>query len=621
MARQQQFLDFAILVSPGTDNTYPVSITESPVGEVQGSLRFPFDSPTLERELEGLASAIIAARSATPGAASRAEPTMRGIAMADETPAHAATVTAFGRTLFAALFEGAVGAAFKTSKFAARKAGKGLRVRLRIEAPELAALPWEFLYDPESGDFVCLLADTPLVRYLQVDRPMNSLTVQPPIRVLAMVSSPSDHDRLDVAQERRRVDEATAGLRAAGLLEVVWMESATVDALQKALRTGVYHVFHFVGHGGFDATRGKGVLIFTDEQGKGHVLDAAMAARILSREDTLRLVVLNACLGSKGSASDLFSSTAATLVRGGVPAVVGMQYEISDAAAIQFARTLYDSLGDGFPIDAAVAEARVKLSTETGSVEWGTPVLHMLSPDGVLFEIDGMTTSEARNTGRYNQVIPRPAATPTPAPAPPVTEPPPAPPPTPAVEGRAAPPPVAAAPSVPKSSGGWRNVALGAVGALVVVIMAVYAAMSLSGDAGAEGTVADSAFADTTTAVADSTVADSAMVDGWIVGFESVQGGDHTWVRIDSTCRWLEMIVRGVDTTFADQYVQVSSTDTELELFNRDTRVTLVMPTSGGWVSVDSGGGRELVNAGIRVTRMLGAVPTNLPECESSAAP
>ena len=52
-------------------------------------------------------------------------------------------------------------------------------------------------------------------------------------------------------------------------------------------------------------------------------------------------------------------------------------------------RTFYDAIGDGAPIDAAVADARLAISIGLhGSVEWGTPVLHMRAPDGVLFRFD-----------------------------------------------------------------------------------------------------------------------------------------------------------------------------------------------------------------------------------------
>jgi tetratricopeptide (TPR) repeat protein len=100
----------------------------------------------------------------------------------------------------------------------------------------------------------------------------------------------------------------------------------------------------------------------------------------------LRLVFLNSCEGARGSESDAFSSTAATLVRRGVPAVVAMQYEITDAAAIEFSRDFYEALADSLPVDAAVTEARAAVSMES-MLEWGTPVLYMHSPDGRVFDI------------------------------------------------------------------------------------------------------------------------------------------------------------------------------------------------------------------------------------------
>jgi pyruvate/2-oxoglutarate dehydrogenase complex dihydrolipoamide acyltransferase (E2) component len=81
-----------------------------------------------------------------------------------------------------------------------------------------------------------------------------------------------------------------------------------------------------------------------------------------------------------------FSGTAATLVRRGIPAVVAMQYQITDEAAIEFSRAFYEALADGWPVDAAVTDARVAVSMDS-MLEWGTPVLYMRSPDGRLFDI------------------------------------------------------------------------------------------------------------------------------------------------------------------------------------------------------------------------------------------
>jgi tetratricopeptide (TPR) repeat protein len=94
----------------------------------------------------------------------------------------------------------------------------------------------------------------------------------------------------------------------------------------------------------------------------------------------------DSCEGARGSPRDAFSSAAATLVRSGIPAVVAMQYEITDRAAIEFSRSFYEALADGLPVDAVVAEARTAIKMGS-ALEWGTPVLYMRSEDGLIFDI------------------------------------------------------------------------------------------------------------------------------------------------------------------------------------------------------------------------------------------
>ena len=70
-----------------------------------------------------------------------------------------------------------------------------------------------------------------------------------------------------------------------------------------------------------------------------------------------------------------------------MPAVVAMQFEISDEAAVVFAEELYTNLvGRKAAIDVAVAEARKALPSWTcRQAEWATPVLFMGDVDVELF--------------------------------------------------------------------------------------------------------------------------------------------------------------------------------------------------------------------------------------------
>ena len=107
---------------------------------------------------------------------------------------------------------------------------------------------------------------------------------------------------------------------------------------------------------------------------------------------TLRLAVLNACEGARSSVDDPFSGVATSLVRREIPAVVAMQLEITDRAAITFACELYAALADGYAIDAALAEARKAIFADENEVEWATPVLFMRVPTAA------SSTSRRRST-------------------------------------------------------------------------------------------------------------------------------------------------------------------------------------------------------------------------------
>ena len=294
-----------------------------------------------------------------------------------------------GGKLFEAIFSGEVRACIRSSlNEIYRQEGTGLRLKLRLqEVAELADLPWEFLFDSSLDRFIAQSNQTPIVRYVEMHERITALTVNLPLRVLVMISSPYDYARLDVERERPMLQEALEPLSKNGKVRVEWLDKATLAALQRCLRDGEYHVFHFIGHGGFDKKREEGVLVLEDEQERGWLAGAHRIGTLLHDHRSLRLAVLNCCEGARNSRTDPFAGVATTLIRQGVPAVVAMQFEITDEAAITFAHEFYTALAEGFPVDAAVAEARKAIYAQPNDVEWGTPVLYMRSPDGVLFSI------------------------------------------------------------------------------------------------------------------------------------------------------------------------------------------------------------------------------------------
>jgi hypothetical protein len=372
------YLDFDLRVELDEAGACRVSVPRSPAGEV---------SPirTGQLPLEPITQAL-RALALTRGAPSRR-------AWTPDPPAQATaplrTTPEYGRDLFEHLMPAAVVGAYRASFERARAEQRTLRLRLRIDDPELAQVPWEFLFDPVLGDHVCLSNDVSLVRYLDVPRAPSTLTVPPPLRVLALIASPSDLPVLDVGRERADLEQATEHLADKGVLQIEWLVDATWRDLQAAMRRGSWHAFHYIGHAGLDPETKTGVLALCDDAGATFLLGAAELGRLLSGHPSMRLAVLNACEGARTEGPDVFSSAGGALIRRGVPAVVAMQFPITDRAALEFSRAFYEALVDGASVDRAVGDARRAIQiTQRGSQEWGTPVLHMHALDGTLFAVD-----------------------------------------------------------------------------------------------------------------------------------------------------------------------------------------------------------------------------------------
>ena len=125
-----------------------------------------------------------------------------------------------------------------------------------------------------------------------------------------------------------------------------------------------------------------GVLLLEDNAGRGRAVSGQDLGTLLHDHRPLRLAIINACEGARASRADPFAGIAQSLVQQGIPAVIAMQFEISDEAAIAFSHEFYGAVADGYPVDAALGEARKAVYARMTNVEWGTPVLFMRSPNG-----------------------------------------------------------------------------------------------------------------------------------------------------------------------------------------------------------------------------------------------
>jgi WD40 repeat protein len=364
-----------VAIGPGPGG-YRVDVLRSPDGG-EASVVAALDANTLLAKRIELQRAVL--MSALP---------TRGLS-AEESQLRAA-----GRELFRAL----LGTGEVIGRYRAAERDDDLRIVLRVSDPVLAGLPWEAMYDEGAGGYVCRRHQ--LVRHVGVPIPVAPLAVNPPLRVLGIVSSPRDLEPLDVDQEKEHLASALARLTADRLVELTWAPAATWADLQDMLLSGTWHVIHFVGHGDFDPDRNEGYIFLTGPSGRKDRVGGSRLIDLLRQARPVpRLVVLNSCSGAETGGSDPYSGTAAALVRGGVTAVAAMQYAITDPAAVAFSRGFYGAVARGRGIDEAVSSGRVAiLGLSDKTLEWVTPVLYLRGQDSHLFTITTTRTLPTRVT-------------------------------------------------------------------------------------------------------------------------------------------------------------------------------------------------------------------------------
>jgi hypothetical protein len=291
------------------------------------------------------------------------------------------TTIRFGTQLFETLFPTPIKRMLDRNVGASGQ-DKGLRLRLHLtHVPELAILPWEFLYD-SVWKFFALNPKISLVRYLELPQPVGSPMVTPPFKILVAIACPARYVQIDAEREWQDLKGALTELEARRLVEVQLLEDATTTRLKDRLCKEDFHIFHFIGHGDFDGK--EGFLAMEDDT----KLTMKHLGALLSEERrTLRLVILNACKGARASPGDPFNGLAQTLIQEQIPAVIAMQFAISDPAAITFARDFYGALAEGKPVDESLRWARKGILLGS-NLEWGTPVLFLRSGPGQIFTIE-----------------------------------------------------------------------------------------------------------------------------------------------------------------------------------------------------------------------------------------
>jgi hypothetical protein len=361
--------DLVIQLGAGEAGGYTVRVSRSPAGESDPE---PLVVPVTEDEIDRLAAAF--------GRAAR------DLRLPTAGEISEASLAALGDRLFRALLpEAAKNCYYQSVGQIAARADRGLRLRLQMglgsgAMARLHAVPWEYLHSPVDG-FLARRRKISIVRHLDLEIAGDRPPAPTPMAILAVACV---DPALDLARERHAIEDA---LRGKGRARLKLLPNASLDALREELLARDYHVLHLMGHGGFDPAAGEGSLALRSDSGRRVWVGGPDLAEQVRDVSSLRLVVLNACWTARTSAAGPYAGVATAMLKAGIPAVVAMQFAITDAAALAFSRTFYRRLACGDAIDAAVTEGRLAIRhSNRQSLEWGTPVLFERLTGGVVVE-------------------------------------------------------------------------------------------------------------------------------------------------------------------------------------------------------------------------------------------
>lgn len=279
--------------------------------------------------------------------------------------------------------------------------GCGLRLRLSIDPPEINAWPWELLHDPQRDRTFATSIATPLVRYLDRTDQFGGLThleARLPLEMLLVLPTAAD---LNLVKERAVIEQAVIPLD--DVLRLRVLDGIVTRArFADALISDDYAIVHGSGHGSF--LEGVGYIGLNQADGAPDWVDGQVMGRFVVNCKSLKLGVLNVCSSAQVDEGRAFQGLAPQLVRAGVPAVVAMQYPLSDDAAMAFAEEFYRRLcaGDNSVgrVDVAVTYARNMLAIlYPGDRCFAAPVLYTHAADGVIFTLPGRTAEDESARG------------------------------------------------------------------------------------------------------------------------------------------------------------------------------------------------------------------------------
>lgn len=179
-------------------------------------------------------------------------------------------------------------------------------------------------------------------------------------RILILAANPLKSSKLRLDEQLREIEAVLSRAKQRDRFEIRPQYATRPSDIQQALLDYNPQIVHFCGHG--DGAKG---LIFEDDQGDSQFVNAQALANLFELfADQVKCVVLNAC----------YSEVQAAAIVEHIDAVIGMNQQIGNTAAIRFAEGFYRGLGAGKDVEFAYKLGRNSVELQ-GIPEEHIPVL------------------------------------------------------------------------------------------------------------------------------------------------------------------------------------------------------------------------------------------------------
>jgi hypothetical protein len=268
------------------------------------------------------------------------------------------------------------------------------RLKISSNSTVIDDLPWEWLNDG-SGPPLALRPGIRLARSVPIRLAIPPMSLEPPLRVLLVITNPKDERLLNPYMEieavRPRLNAFPYSLRI--------LEEPTWEAMVAALREEP-HIMHYIGHAGI--SQGEGNLILHDSQDISHWILGPELARAMPL--SVRLLCLSTCFTAQNYQILGLPRLAHTSAMYQLPTAVANRYPVAEASVRTFWEAFYSLLVErGGNVNDAFHGAQQAVAVFPGTeADWGSFSLVIRDQSGEVLRLE---TAERRSAGRRAEEI------------------------------------------------------------------------------------------------------------------------------------------------------------------------------------------------------------------------